>query len=190
MRYFYERILIVICIIKKPAIMTKAKLLIIITAMCPFFCAKPTYREMAQPTVNEFCRLYSTANYDSIITLLHSGRQVTPADPAERQRLVVMLRMFREKLGAVKGGSITDVRFVPGSEKDSTTKVIFDADFTAGPGRITFDFRYAKHGLKLQQFEFGSSLLGPDFMQRYRRELSKQIQVDSVTSATAEGARP
>jgi hypothetical protein len=127
---------------------------------------------MAQPTVDRFCRLYSATAYDSIVAMLRTDKAAA-VDAAAQHRLSVMLRMFRQKLGAVKGGSISDVEFIPISDTDSTIRVTFDGDFDSGPGYIRFDFSPGPRGLMLDKFEFSSNLLDPGFMQLYKKELAK-----------------
>jgi hypothetical protein len=170
------------------AFMTTVKPFIFAAVLLAFSCAKPTFREMAQPTVDRFCKLYSSSAYDSIITMLRT-RNAQTLDAAAQHRLSVMLRMFRQKLGPVKGGSISDVEFIPVSDKDSVIRVEFEGDFEAGPGYIRFDFSPAARGLVLDKFEFSSNLLGPDFMQLYKKELAKPDGPGAAQPAPM-GARP
>ena len=129
--------------------MTNARYFTFFVLMLLLCSAKPTYREMAQPTVDTFCRLYSVSHYDSIIAMLRTGATGAAATSAT-PRLRLMLQLFREKLGAVKGGRIGDVTFVRVSETDSVAQVTFDADFESGPGYIRFDFMPDKKGLALE----------------------------------------
>lgn len=155
----------------------KKSILYILIVTCTLFCNSGLKQAQFSPAIDNFVSLYQTGNYDSIITLLRIYKPNLDTTPDSRIFLVTMLELFKEELGNIKSGQIGEMEKFVDTEKGSGYQVIYYTEFESGPGFIKFLFKEYNEKLVIDEYHFGSSLLGPEFNKKLQdRILSKQTQ--------------